>query len=159
VHVLHAVDPGVPAFDIKTMDLRFYESMARERFAMVMFGLFAAFALVLSSIGVYGVMSYLVTQTTREIGVRVALGATRRNIIAIVLRQGLLLAGAGILAGLVASLGLTRLMASLLYGVTPHDLPTFAGVAVFLGAVAVAATYIPAFSATRIDPMVALRYE
>jgi ABC-type antimicrobial peptide transport system permease subunit len=124
-----------------------------------MLGAFAVFALLLAAIGLYGVMSHLVTQSTRDIGVLVALGARPGNIIQLVVRQGMELAGIGIVVGLAAAVALTRVMASLLFGVSATDLATFAAVPALLGAVALAATAIPAWRATRVDPMVALREE
>ncbi len=124
-----------------------------------MLGAFAAFALLLAAVGVYGVMSYLVTQSTHDIGVRVALGAQRGDILGLVVRQGLMLAAVGIVAGLIGSAALTRLMASLLFGVSATDALTFGAVAAILAAVVCAATVIPARRATGVDPMVALREE
>ena len=117
------------------------------------------FALLLAAIGLYGVMSHLVTQSTRDIGVLAALGARPWNIIQLVVRQGMELAGIGIVVGLAAAVALTRVMSSLLFGVSTTDLATFAAVPALLGAVALAATAIPAWRATRVDPMVALREE
>jgi putative ABC transport system permease protein len=124
-----------------------------------MLGAFAAFALLLAAIGVYGVMSYLVTQSTHDIGVRIALGARPSNILSLVVRQGMELALIGIAAGLIGALALTRTMASLLFGVTATDLLTFSTVAIILAAVAFAATVIPARRAIGVDPIVALRDE
>jgi ABC-type antimicrobial peptide transport system permease subunit len=124
-----------------------------------MLGAFAVFALLLAAIGLYGVMSHLVTQSTRDIGVLVALGARPGNILRLVVRQGMELAGIGIVVGLAAAAGLTRVMASLLFGVSATDAATFAAVPALLAAVALAATAIPAWRATRVDPMVALREE
>jgi putative ABC transport system permease protein len=124
-----------------------------------MLGAFAAFALLLAAIGVYGVISYLVTQSTHDIGVRVALGARPSQILGLVVRQGALLAAIGIAAGLAGSVALTRLMSSLLFGVSPTDALTFASVAAILAAVVCAASLIPARRATAVDPMVALRDE
>jgi len=115
--------------------------------------------MLLAAVGVYGVMSYLVSQSTHDIGVRVALGAQTGSIVGLVVRQGMQLAGVGILLGVAGAIALTRLMASLLFGVSPRDLATFGGVAFLLGAVALLATIIPASRATRVDPMVALRDE
>ena len=124
-----------------------------------MLGAFAAFALLLAAVGVYGVMSYLVSQSTHDIGVRIALGAQRANILGLVVRQGMELAAIGIAGGLTGALVLTRMMASLLFGVSATDAITFSTVAVILGAAAFTATVIPAHRATRVDPMVALREE
>jgi predicted permease len=159
VHEIHAVDPGVPVYAIRTMEERLYDSLARQRFATTMLGAFAAFALILAAVGVYGVMSYLVTQSTHDIGLRLALGAQPGQILGLVVRQGMLLAAVGIVAGLIGSAALTRLMASLLFGVSSTDAVTFAAVAVTLAAVVFAATAIPARRATGVDPMVALREE
>jgi predicted permease len=156
---IHAVDPGVAVYGIRTMEDRLYDSLARQRFASTMLGAFAAFALLLAAVGIYGVMSYLVTQGTHDLGVRVALGARPGNIIGLVVRQGMELAAMGILAGLAGSAALTRVMASLLFGVSARDALTFGVVAAILAAVAFAATVIPARRATRVDPMVALREE
>jgi ABC-type antimicrobial peptide transport system permease subunit len=124
-----------------------------------MLGAFAVFALLLAAIGLYGVMSHLVTQSTRDIGVLVALGARPGNILRLVVRQGMELAGIGIVVGLAAAAALTRVMASLLFGVSATDVATFAAVPALLAVVALAATAIPAWRATRVDPMVALREE
>jgi predicted permease len=134
-------------------------SLTERRFSMVLLGIFAALALVLSSIGIYGVLSYLVGQRTHEIGIRIALGAQRRDVLKLVLGEGTKTALIGVAIGLVAALGLTRLMASVLYGVSATDPLTFAAVAIVLTAVALAACYIPARRAMRVDPIIALRYE
>jgi predicted permease len=159
VREIHAVDPNVPVYQIRTMQDRLYDSLARQRFSTTMLGAFALFGLILAAIGIYGVMSYLVTQGTRDIGVRVALGAQRANIIQMVLRQGLELTAVGIGVGLIGALALTRVMAGLLFGVTATDAFTFSAVALILTLVAVLATYIPARRATKVDPIVALREE
>jgi ABC-type antimicrobial peptide transport system permease subunit len=124
-----------------------------------MLAVFAAFAMLLGGVGIYGVMSYLVTQGTHDLGVRIALGASKGNILGLVVRQGLVLAGIGIAAGLLGALALTRVMASLLFQVSARDGATFAAVAVFVAAVSMIASYVPAWRATRVDPLVALREE
>jgi len=156
---IHAVDPTVVVYGIRTMQDRLYDSLARQRFASTLLSAFAAFALLLAAVGLYGVMSYLVTQSTRDIGVRVALGARPGDIIRMVVRQGMELLAVGILAGLAGAAALTRVMASLLFGVSATDAATFAAVPALLAAVAFAATAIPALRATRVDPMVVLRDE
>jgi predicted permease len=156
---IHAVDPAAAVYQIRTMQDRLYDSLARQRFSTTMLGAFALFGLILAAIGIYGVMSYLVTQGTHDIGVRVALGAQRANIIQMVLRQGLELTAVGIGVGLFGALALTRVMAGLLFGVSATDAVTFSAVALTLALVAGLATYIPARRATKIDPIVALREE
>jgi predicted permease len=159
VSQIHEVDPDVVVYEIRTMQDRLHDSLSRQRFASTMLGAFALFALLLAAVGLYGVMSHLVTQSTHDIGVLVTLGARPGNIIALVLRQGMQLAAIGIAVGLAGALGLTRIMNSLLFGVTTTDVLTFATVPALLAAVAFAATIIPAWRATRVDPMVALREE
>jgi predicted permease len=146
-------------FAAQTMDQVISDSLAARRFSMILLGIFAALALLLSSIGIYGVTSYLVGQRTQEIGIRIALGARRWEILRMILSHGARMACIGVVIGLVASLGLTRLMLGMLYGVSPIDPLTFAGVGAILTLVALAACYIPARRATRVDPMAALRYE
>ena len=159
IREVHAVDPDAVVYDIGTMQDRLYRSMARQRFASVILTAFAAFALLLAAIGIYGVMSYLVAQSTHDIGVRVALGASRGNILGLVIRQGMELTIAGIGMGLLGAVALTRLMASLLFGVGATDFVTFGAVALLMAGVAFAAAAIPARRATTVDPMVALRDE
>ncbi|MFI5126300.1 MAG: FtsX-like permease family protein, partial [Candidatus Acidiferrales bacterium] len=156
---LHQVDPTEPLTQIETMDQVVSGSLKDWRFHAVLLGIFAALALVIAAIGVYGVISYSIAQRTHEIGIRLALGAQRRDVLRLVVSQGARLALAGIAVGVLAAIGLTRLMASLLYGVTPTDPVTFLAVAVLLLIVALVACYIPARRAMRVDPMVALRYE
>jgi predicted permease len=159
VKKLHELEPSLTVFDIQTMSDRMSASMARQRFAMTMLGMFAAFAMLLAVVGIYGVMSHLVAQGSHDIGVRMALGADRGGILLMVLRQGTELTIAGVVAGLIGAVALTRVMASLLFGVSSTDVVTFAVVPVVLIATALVATYIPALRATRVEPTVALREE
>jgi predicted permease len=159
VSEIHAVDPAVVVYGFRTMQDRLYDSLARQRFSSTMLGAFAVFALLLASVGLYGVMSYLVTQSTHDIGILLALGARPENIIGLVVRQGMQLTLIGILAGLSGAAVLTRVIASLLFGVSTRDVATFLVVPVLLAAVAFAATVIPALRATGVDPLVALREE
>ena len=134
-------------------------SISRPRLYAVLLGIFAGVAVTLAAVGIYGVLAHAVTQRTREIGVRVALGAQPRQVLGVVIRHGMLLAGLGAIVGVAGSLALTRLLGSQLYGVTPTDVVTLGGVTALLLLVALAACVIPARRATKVDPMVALRYE
>lgn len=154
-----ALDRSLPIYNLRTMEQVLSESMARRRFNLWLLGLFSGLALLLASLGIYGVMSYMVTQRTREIGIRMALGAKRRDVLRLVLGQGVVLVGVGIAAGLAAAAGLSYTLASLLYGVSRTDPATYVGVSGLLAAVALLACYLPARRAMRVDPMVALRYE
>jgi putative ABC transport system permease protein len=156
---IHSVDPSIPVTNIRTMNEVFSTSIAQQRFAMLLVGLFGALALVLATIGIYGVMSYSVTQRTHEIGLRMALGAQRTDVLRLILQHGILVSLAGVIVGVAASFGLTRVMSSLLFGVTPTDLMVFATVAIGTLAMAAIATYLPAWRASRVDPLIALRYE
>jgi predicted permease len=146
-----------PAYGFQTMQQMVSDSFADRRFAMLLLGVFAGLALLLASIGIYGVISYTAGQRTHEIGIRMALGADRADVLKLVVRQGLTLILLGIGAGFLAAVGLTHLMASMLYGVRSTDILTFAGMSVLLGVVALLASYIPARRATKVDPVVALR--
>jgi predicted permease len=156
---LQNLDPDLPMYEVRTMAQRVDESLARRRFSMLLLGAFASFALVLATIGIYGVMAYLVSQGTREIGIRMALGASQRNVLTLVVRQGMALTLSGVMLGLAAAFLLTRMMRSLLFGVEPADPITFAAISFLLLMVALLASYIPAQRASRIDPMVSLRCE
>ena len=153
------VDKDQPIFNVRAMDQIVAGITSAQRVAFLTLDAFALLALALAAIGIYGVTSYAVTQRIHEIGVRVALGAQRGDILSMVVLSGIKLVGAGVLIGLVASFGVTRLMASLLFGVNASDPLTFVGVAVLLFAVALLACYVPARRAATVDPMVALRYE
>jgi predicted permease len=148
-----------PIYGVSTMEQIVENSLAERRFTMLVLIIFASVALLLAAVGIYGVMSYTVTRRVHEIGIRSALGATRGEIVWLVLGQGMKLAGIGMCVGLVGALVLTRFMAGLLYGVRPADPATLAGVTLLLAAVATLACYVPALRATAVDPVVALRSE
>ncbi len=148
-----------PIFGVATMEQVISDSLLERRFTMLLLIIFASTALVLAAVGIYGVMSYAVSRRTHELGVRIALGASRREILRLVVWDGMAMAAAGAAVGLAGALGLTRFMASLLYGVRPADPLTLAAVLLLFGGIAVLACYIPAWRATRVDPLVALRYE
>ncbi len=154
-----AVDGQMPVAKVRTMDQVIGDNVARQSFSMLLLSLFAGIALLLAAIGIYGLMSYSVEQRTHEIGIRMALGAGRGDMVGLVVGQGMLLAGTGVIVGLASAYGLTRLLASLLFGVSANDPVIFASVAAILCVVALLASYIPARRAMRVDPMVALRYE
>lgn len=156
---IQALDPDMPVFDVNTMDQRLHDSLARRRFAMFLLGVFAATASILAAIGIYGVMAYSVNERTHEIGIRLALGAQPGNVLQLVIRQALMLTSIGIAIGLAGAIAVTRIMASLLFGVTATDAFTFGITSLLLGIIALLASYIPARRASRVDPMVALRYE
>jgi putative ABC transport system permease protein len=154
-----ALDPDLPAFNVSTMDELRSTSVIAQRIGGTLMSAFAGFALVLAAIGLFGVIAYAVGERTREIGIRIALGAKPREIFRLVVGQGMALALVGLLVGLPLALGMGRAVAGLLYGIAPNDLATFAGVAAILAAVALAACYIPARRAMRVDPVIALRCE
>lgn len=156
---IQAVDKDQPIFNISALETRVGESLSRHRFSMLLLSFFAMLALLLASIGIYGVMSYTVTQRTKEIGVRMALGARPRDVLRLIVVKGLQLAGAGVFLGLIASLALTRVMKSMLFGVSASDPLTFAAITLLLAAVALLACLLPARRAARFDPMIALRFE
>jgi ABC-type antimicrobial peptide transport system permease subunit len=156
---VRAIDAELPLYRVRTVDSIVDRSLARRRFTMLLLSVFAAFALALASVGVYGVLAYLVSQGTREIGIRVALGATSGRVLGLVLRQGAVLACAGVAIGLAGAFVLTRFMQSLLFGVAPTDWLTFTATPAGLVLVTLAASYIPARNAARVDPTVTLRCE
>ena len=156
---VQSIDPGLPVFDAETLDEVRSASLSVRLFAMEMVASFAATALLLAGLGIYGTISYLVNEQRREIAIRLALGAQRGNILKMVLRRGLMMAAAGAAFGVAGGLIVSHLMAGLLYGVSPNDLLTFAGVTLVLSAVAVTASYIPALRAMRVDPITTLHSE
>jgi len=156
---IRALDPELPTYDVSTMDTRLHDSLARRRLSMVLLGAFAAFALILAAIGIYGVIAYWVDQRTREIGIRMALGADARRILGLVGREFGVMILSGVAVGLGAAFALTRLMNSLLFGVSATDVATFAAIPIVLAAIALAATFVPARRATRVEPIVAVRAE
>ncbi|HEV2341266.1 MAG TPA: ABC transporter permease [Candidatus Acidoferrales bacterium] len=158
-HALQQMNSDIVIYGAVTMNDIIARSLAARRFSMMILGIFAALALVLAAVGIYGVSSYIVGQRTHEIGIRMALGAQRSDVMRLVIGEGVKMALIGVGIGLAAAIGLTRLMSTLLYGVSATDPLTFAGVAILLGIVALAACYIPARRAMRVDPIVALRYE
>lgn len=154
-----AIDSDRPIFDVITLEQAVWDSFATKRLATVLLGLFAAVAITLASVGLYAIVAYSVAQRTRDIGIRMALGARPRDVLAVTLGEGWRLAMAGLAGGIVAALVATRLMRSLVFEVSTSDPLTFAVTASMLAAIALVASYVPARRATRIDPMIALRYE
>src|SRR2546425_5833460 len=154
-----AVIPNLPPPLIRTMDDLLSETVAQPRLQTGLLSLFAGVALLLAAVGLYGVLAYPVTHRYREIGIRLALGASKRNVLSLVIAQGMKLALAGMAIGMLAALALTRVIRSLLYGVTPTDPATFTVVSLLLVAIALLACWLPARRAARVDPMEALRYE
>ncbi|HYP28749.1 MAG TPA: ABC transporter permease [Blastocatellia bacterium] len=156
---IRSLDKDLPPYEVKTLNTVLHESVARERFTMILLATFAAVAMTLAAVGIYGVMSYTVVQRTHEMGIRMALGARPRDVLKVVVGQGMTLALIGVAVGLVAAFGVTRVMASLLFGVSSLDVATFAVTALLLVGVALLACYIPARRTAKIDPLRALRYE
>jgi putative ABC transport system permease protein len=156
---IQQVDPEMPVFDVDSMEERLYDFLAPQRFSMTLLGVFAVIALVLASIGIYGVMANLVSHRTHEIGIRMALGARPRDVLGLVIRQGMTLVAIGTVIGIFAAIGTSQVVRSLLYGVTATDPVTLVAVAFILGMVALVACYLPAKRAANVDPMVALRNE
>jgi putative ABC transport system permease protein len=157
--VLASMDSDAPLYDVKTMNDYLALDLGRARFQSMLLTLFAGIALLLTAIGLYGVIAYTVAQRTHEFGLRMALGASRHDVLRMVLNRGLLLTLVGVGSGVVAALALPRFITSLLYQIPPRDPMTYTVVCIVLTLVALLASYIPALRATRVDPMVALRYE
>ncbi len=158
-HELRDLDPTLPILNPQTMSEIIYDNLWAPRMGAMLMGLFGVLALVLATVGIYGVMSYSVTRRTREIGIRMALGAKAGDVLSMVLREGMMLTLAGMALGLAGALAVTHLVSKLLYGVSPTDVPTFAGISLLLAVVALAANYIPARRATQVDPLTTLKYE
>jgi putative ABC transport system permease protein len=156
-HEIQSIDPGLPVFNVVSMNDILDRSLASRRFSAELVGGFAGLALLLASIGIYGLLAYMVGQRSREVGLRMALGARRGDVLKLFLQKGVMLAGVGITAGVVFSASTASMMASLLYGIRPHDPAVFLVVPLLLLAVAVLASYLPARRATKISPIVALR--
>jgi putative ABC transport system permease protein len=156
---VQSLDRNLPIARLQTMESLVSGSVSQPRFRTLLLSLFAALALILAMIGIYGVIAYSVTQRTHEIGIRLALGAQRRDVLQLVLRQGMRLTGIGVLAGLAGALAMTRLMQGLLFGISPTDLLTFAAIPLLLTGVALLACWLPARKATKVDPLIALRHE
>jgi putative ABC transport system permease protein len=156
---VYSVDPTVPVSNVRTLDEVVSRSISQPRFYMLLLGVFAVLALTLAAIGIFGVLSYAVSQRTREIGIRMALGAQGRTVVGLVVRQAMTLVAIGLAAGTIAARFLSQTLTKMLFGVGPTDPATFAAVAVLLAAVALLASYLPARRATRVDPIVALRAE
>jgi putative ABC transport system permease protein len=156
---LREIDPNQPVADVRAMTDFVSASVARPRFTMLVLASFAAIAFILAAIGLYGVIAFGVTQRTHEIGVRVALGAQSQDVLGLIMRHGMLMLGIGLAIGIFAALALGRVLAALLFGVSPRDPATLVTSTLFLAAVGLLATYLPARRATRVDPMVALRAE
>jgi ABC-type antimicrobial peptide transport system permease subunit len=153
------VDPDVPASAVRTMTERVSASLDQPRLQAVVLGTFAGVALLLAGVGVYGVIAYAARQRTREIGIRMAIGASSRAILALLLGRGFVLVGTGLAAGVLGALALTRVLRTLLFGVSPSDPAVFLGVTAMLGTIAMVAAWVPARRATRLEPVVALREE
>jgi putative ABC transport system permease protein len=158
-HEVQTLDPNLPPFNVVTLSENIDISLFPARFGALLLGGFGVLALALATVGIYGVMSYSVSKRTHEIGIRMALGAQANNVLRLVVSQGMLLVSIGVAVGSATAFALTRVVKNLLYGVGATDPPTFAAIALLLTIVALLACYIPARRATKVDPLVALRYE
>ncbi len=154
-----AIDRDIPVYGIQTMEEYVARAMEQPRLSMTLTAMFGGLALVLASLGIYGVLYYVVSRRTQEIGIRLALGATRGDVMRLIVGHGMTLAVAGIAIGLAAAWAITRSLGSLLVGISPHDPGTFAAIAALLASIALVASYLPGRRATRVDPVIALRYE
>lgn len=157
--ILTSMDADTPLYGVRTMEDYLVLDLGRARFQTILLGLFAAIALLLTAVGLYGVMSYTVVQRTSEIGIRMALGANREDVLGMILARSFSMTGVGLLFGILGAFGLTRLLSSFLYEVKPADPLTVVSVILVLGAVSLVASYLPAWRASRVDPMVSLRHE
>jgi len=156
---VQTLDPNQPVFNVSTMEKTLDQSLGTQRLSMALLAVLASLALILAAVGIYGVMSYTVTQRTHEIGIRMAIGAQRRDVFRLVIGRGMVLVLIGVALGLIASFSLTRLMRTMIFGVAPTDPATFVTIAILLTSVALVACYVPGRRATKVDPLVALRYE
>jgi len=156
---VQSLDPSIPVFGVRTMDAVMKDYLAQRRFALELLGIFAGVALLLASVGIYGVMAYTFSRRTNEIGIRIAMGAQRRDILKIAIGEGLVIVTIGLAAGLLGSLVLTRFLQTMLFNVKPADPLTFLALSLLLAAVTMMAGFVPARRASRVDPMIALRHE
>jgi len=156
---MQSIDPGQPLAEVMTMEERVATSMGKHDFIMTLFGIFGTVALLLAALGVYGLMAYFVSQRSHEIGIRMALGASPRDVLKMMLRQGVILIGGGVVIGLLAAFAVTRVLSTLLFGVTATDPLIFVSVPVALIVIGLLASYIPARRAAQIDPLIAIRYQ
>jgi ABC-type antimicrobial peptide transport system permease subunit len=153
------IDPNVPVYDVRTLEGRIASSLGPRRLALLALGAFALLSVLLAALGVYGVMRHTTTQRTREIGIRLAVGAEPADVVRLVIRQGMAATAAGLALGIVAALALTRFMTAILFGVSPHDPAVFAGAALLLAGIGFLASWLPARRAAAVDPVRALRSE
>jgi ABC-type antimicrobial peptide transport system permease subunit len=158
-HEVQSLDQNLPVTELQTLSGVLAGSLFAARIGAVLLAVFGSLALLLAAIGLYGVMSYAVSRRTREIGIRMALGAATGNVLRLVLKEGMSLVGSGVAVGLIVAAAVTRLLASFLYGVSPLDAATFVAIPLLLALVAFLASYLPARRAAKVDPMIALRYE